>query len=145
MSDDQDVKISIATIEQDIKYLTQALKDQKDLLNSLLLDSQKRNDAARDSALISEYSRKHQAEQTESVKYSIKAVQDRLDTLHEDLKSFKNESNERQGQMQLELDNFNSKVDDNWMLILKVVALVLAGALLGAGVMSAGLKGWLGL
>lgn len=145
MSDEVDVKVSIAKIEQSIEHLTETLKEQKELLNTLLLDSQKRNDSAKENMILSEVARKRQEEQIDSVKYTVRIVQDRIDSLHDDLRSFKNDSNAKQDQMQLELDNFNSKVDDNWLFIIKVIALVLAGAVLGAGAVSTGLKGWLGI
>lgn len=140
---DEDARISIARLEQNISHLSDTLKDQKDLLNIILQDAQKRTEVAKETQILTEHSRKRQEEQLDSVKYTIRSIQDRIDNLHEDLKSLKEISNEKYTQMQLELDSFNNKIDSNWIFILKVISLVLAGAIAGAGTVSSGIRGWL--
>jgi len=145
MAESDDLKVSLARVEEQIIHLSDIVTEQRSLTHQLLTESSNRNDQARESVLESKYDRARMQDQLDGLKYSIKFVQENLEDFKTDFRDAKDESAEKQTEMQAQLNSFNSKVDNNVMFIIKVIALVLTGALAGAGAIATDFKGVLGL
>jgi len=145
MAESDDLKVSLARVEEQIIHLSNIVTEQRSLTHQLLTESSNRNDQARESVLESKYDRARMQDQLDGLKYSIKFVQENLEDFKTDFRDAKDESAEKQTEMQAQLNSFNSKVDNNVMFIIKVIALVLTGALAGAGAIATDFKGVLGL
>lgn len=141
MSSDYDIKLAIVKLEQSFTHILETLGDQRELLNSLLIDSQSRNEESRKLNYETDATRRRLEDQIDAIKYNLDSVHARIEAFYKDLSAYKEDSISTKNK----LDKIDRKIDNDWLFILKIFGLVLAGAVLGASVMTRGVLSWLGL
>lgn len=141
MSSDYDIKLAIVKLEQSFTHILETLGDQRELLNSLLIDSQSRNEESRKLNYETDATRRRLEDQIEAIKYNLESVHSRIEAFYKDLSAYKEDSISTKNK----LDKIDRKIDNDWLFILKIFGLVLAGAVLGASVMTRGVLSWLGI